>query len=310
MQIALEKDYLASIASFLDNTVEMKPVPTLLKPFIKKDPNIKALLFDVYGTLLISSSEDIEESDICADNLVTAFDTAGIALVAEKDNIPGMLNEILDDFKESIMDSLETAYNENRPFPEVNLLVIWEKIITERFLRGNLRLSGPLCIKCFTFVFEILSNRIYPMPGLKELVKSLVDKKYPLGIISNAQFYTPVVMNYFLHDFISESEEVLPFDPELTVFSYKYLRSKPDPLLFEGVRNQLREKHQISPDEVLFIGNDMFRDIYPAQIAGFKTALFAGDTKSLRLRQRKLELKNVLPDYIITDLLQLLHIVD
>ena len=55
----------------------------------------------------------------------------------------------------------------------------------------------------------------------------------------------------------------------------------------------------------MFIGNDMLKDIYAAKKAGFKTALFAGDQRSLRLRENKAEVKNVYPDIIITDLRQL-----
>jgi putative hydrolase of the HAD superfamily len=126
--------------------------------------------------------------------------------------------------------------------------------------------------------------------------------------ISNAQFYTPVILNYFLHGTISESEQVNPFDSDLTVFSYQHQRSKPDAFLFELLKNQISKKYGIYADEILFIGNDMFRDIYPASLAGFKTALFAGDTKSLRLRQERPELKKVTPDYIVTSLSQIINI--
>ena len=73
--------------------------------------------------------------------------------------------------------------------------------------------------------------------------------------------------------------------------------------------NFLKEKYVIHPHEVLFIGNDMLNDVYPANKVGFKTALFAGDRRALRLRKNKQEVKNLEPDYIITDLLQLLEII-
>jgi putative hydrolase of the HAD superfamily len=79
--------------------------------------------------------------------------------------------------------------------------------------------------------------------------------------------------------------------------------------LFEVLKNQCRQKYSIYADEILFVGNDMYRDIYPAYRAGFKTALFAGDAKSLRLREDKTELQTITPDFIITDLMQLLKII-
>jgi putative hydrolase of the HAD superfamily len=304
----MEKNYLQYIERFLSESAEMKPVPTLLKPFIRVDPAIKAFVFDVYGTILVSASGDIDESIISAENLQAALEASGIELVSSIQDPGLVLSDMLGDFKKLIKQYHQTEYSEDKPYPEINILDIWQEILMDRFHRNLILLNGPLCIKCFTFVFEVLSNRIYPMPGMKEIIIRLASLKYPLGIISNAQFYTPVILNYFLHGEITESEQVPPFDSDLTVFSYQHGRSKPDAYLFELLKNQSKRKFGLFADEILFIGNDMFRDIYPAALAGFKTALFAGDTKSLRLRQEKPELKKVTPDYIVTDLMQILKI--
>jgi putative hydrolase of the HAD superfamily len=303
------KNYLQYIQKFLSESAEMKPAPTLLKPFIRLDPAIKAFIFDVYGTILVSASGDIDESVISIENLKAAMDASGIELVKSLPEPQLILAEILEDFKERIRNYHQVNRSEDIPYPEINILEIWEEIIMHFYYRNHLLLNGPLCIKCFTFIFEVLSNRIYPMPGMKEVINLLAKKQFPLGIISNAQFYTPVILNFFLHGTISESEQVMPFDADLTVFSYQYKRSKPDAYLFELMKKQCRQKFGIYADEILFIGNDMFRDIFPARLAGFKTVLFAGDTKSLRLRQEKAELKKITPDYIITDLHQILKII-
>jgi putative hydrolase of the HAD superfamily len=50
----------------------------------------------------------------------------------------------------------------------------------------------------------------------------------------------------------------------------------------------------------------MLNDIYPARKAGFTTALFAGDKRSLRLRQDDPRCANISADLVITDLYQLL----
>lgn len=167
-------------------------------------------------------------------------------------------------------------------------------------------MDGSMCIKCMTFVFEILSNRLYPMPGMKEVIKKLSGHGIPLGIVSNAQFYTPVVLNYFLSNRVSEEDTVDFFDPDLTIFSYKYRRSKPDLYLFQVLATALEKKYGLQPADVLIVGNDMQKDIYASHITGFRTALFAGDRKSLRLRKEVEIVKNTRPDYIITDLRQLL----
>jgi putative hydrolase of the HAD superfamily len=306
----MEENYLQYIKQFLADVPEMKPLPTLLKPFVKKDTLIRAVFFDVYGTLLISASGDIDESVISTENLKSAFDAAGITLAENNDDPRQVLSEILEEFKQGIRNFHNIRRTEDLPFPEVDILKVWGEILAGNQQRKRIFLNGPPCISCFVFVFEVLSNRIYPMPGMKEVINHLAGNGYPLGIISNAQFYTPVILNFFLHDIIEETEVVAPFDPDLTVFSYKHLRSKPDSLLFDLPKKLCIQKFGIYPDEVLFVGNDMFRDVYPARQAGFKTALFAGDAKSLRLRQDKPELKKIVPDYIITDLRQLLNIME
>lgn len=302
------KDYLPYIKTFLGESVSLKPIPTLLKPFVRKDASIKAFLFDVYGTLLISASGDIDESVLSTDNLREAFHASDIRFAENGEASAKILQEILVEFRQTVKEFHVQDRTEDKPYPEIDILQVWDGIIKAH--QDQLIVEDPLCIKCFVFVFEVLSNRIYPMPGMKELIDRLTSLKYPLGIVSNAQFYTPVILNYFLNDAVSEKEEVEPFDPDLTVFSYKYMRSKPDLFLFQLVKDQCRRKYGLFADEILFIGNDMFRDVYPAFMAGFKTALFAGDTKSLRLRQDKPELKKIVPDFIITDLMQLTTIIN
>ena len=61
----------------------------------------------------------------------------------------------------------------------------------------------------------------------------------------------------------------------------------------------------ISPAEAVFIGNDMLKDIMPASVTGYKTALFAGDKRSLRLRKDHDACSNIKPDVIVTNLLDL-----
>jgi putative hydrolase of the HAD superfamily len=306
----MEENYSEYIARYLVNQPEILPAPTGMQPYFQADPDIKAVLFDIYGTLVISESGDIEESTITSENLKKALDEAGITLNGNLQTHRHILSEMLTRFKKEIKRIHAENRSEEKPYPEIDILEIWETILTTYKNENLIHLSNSLCIKCFTFVFEMLSNNIYPMPGMKDVILKLADKGIPLGIISNAQFYTPVIMNFLLNNRLSEEELVEPFDPDLTVFSYQHMRSKPDLYLFERVRNICMAKYGVRPEQILFVGNDMFRDIYPAAKAGFKTALFAGDRRSLRLRTDKPGMDSVNADYIITDLVQILKTVN
>ena len=124
-----------------------------------------------------------------------------------------------------------------------------------------------------------------------------------MGIVSNAQFYTPYLFNWFL-DSIPED---LGFTSDLIFYSYKSGHAKPSPLMFEAAAKNLRNM-DISAHSVLYIGNDMLNDIYPAKLVGFKTALFAGDARSLRLRENHPKCQNLSADLVITDLVQILEL--
>ncbi len=78
--------------------------------------------------------------------------------------------------------------------------------------------------------------------------------------------------------------------------------------MFKTASEKLKEI-SVPANLTLYAGNDMLNDIYPAKQAGFNTALFAGDARSLRLRKNTPECKNLSADLVITDLIQLLEFI-
>ena len=302
----MQSDSKQFIKNLLDNLVPMKPIPTGLKPKYQKDGAIKAILFDVYGTMLISASGDIDLTEISDENLKVALDSAGIEIV---DGVQNVLDHILKDFEYTIRICHEAARMNQIPYPEIDILSIWKIVLIHSRRKGLIKFTDDVDIMLVTCVFEFLSNQVYPMPGLKETIKKLHEICMPLGIVSNAQFYTPVLMNYYLNDIISMNERVKGFDQELTVFSYKFGKGKPDHTLFEELVPTLKWKYGIIPSEVLFIGNDMLKDIYASKHVGFKAALFAGDRRSLRMRENDKKINDVKPDYILTEIKQVLNLI-
>jgi putative hydrolase of the HAD superfamily len=128
----------------------------------------------------------------------------------------------------------------------------------------------------------------------------LASAGIPLGIVSNAQFFTPLLFNAFL----GQSHEALGFLPSLCVYSFLEGIAKPSPLLFRKAAGALAAVG-IRAQETLYMGNDMLNDILTAKQAGFRTALFAGDGRSLRLREEDPRCAGLKPDYLIKSLSQL-----
>ena len=90
----------------------------------------------------------------------------------------------------------------------------------------------------------------------------------------------------------------------MLIFSYQFGYAKPSRFLFAKALDQI-EAAGIRSNQVLYVGNDMLNDITPAQKTGFKTALFAGDARSLRMRDGDSRCDRVKPDLVISDLIQL-----
>jgi putative hydrolase of the HAD superfamily len=145
--------------------------------------------------------------------------------------------------------------------------------------------------------YELAVNPVFPMPGARETLEVLRKRGLRLGLISNAQFFTPLLFR----DFFDDSPEELGFDPGLLIYSFEIGEAKPSPALFAPALERLSSLG-ISPESCVYVGNDMLNDIYGAARSGFKTVLFAGDRRSLRLREDTPPPEKIRPDRIIRHL--------
>ncbi len=304
----MELNFRNDIKKWLDSSEQLQPIPTTFCPNLKTDSKekIKAVIFDIYGTLLISSSGDIDQVSLNKDNMRTAMETGGFDLSGCKEETYSFL---LDQLQEQVKKQHEELKTKGHPYPDVDIFKVWKNMFEAAESEGLLKLRGSESWEDTIMVFELLSNRVYPMPGMKEVLLEIKKTGIPMGIVSNAQFYTPIIMNYFLTGEFTTNQHIDLFEEDLSVYSFKELRAKPDTALFNKFIPVLNSKYNIEPSETLFVGNDMLKDVYTATKAGLRTVLFAGDERSLRLREDDERVKGMFPDFIINDLKQLLKII-
>ena len=306
----MEKNYWKPIRDFLDQIEALQPIDTGVEKQIGRNNNVKACVFDVYGTLLISASGDIDQAEFSDKALRFAFEQADMKLDVPEEKRPEILEKMLQGFKETVKRTHREKQNEGIPFPEVDFVKMWEQVLEKYAVEGIIQSYSESKLKLFTFSFELVSNKLYPMPYMHKVLYELKQQGLPLGIVSNAQFFTPMLMNYFLNDELIETTQIPGFENELVLYSYLIGRSKPDVNLFNELKYILWNKYGIKAEETLYIGNDMYNDIYPSNKAGFQTVLFAGDKRSLRWRKNIDEVQHIQPDHIITDLRDVLSIVE
>ena len=266
----------------------LTPLPTNTDPFGTIDTGTMCILFDIYGTLFISGSGDIGMSKSNVQNL------SKLERLLTKYRIPGPARNLLEVFFKQIEAEHGRATKNGVQYPEVDIIHIWKQV---------LKTYETETIRDFAIEFEMIVNPVYPMPHLAELLATCRQKNIRMGIISNAQFYTALLFEWFLNANLT----ALGFTMELVLLSYRYGQAKPSELLFQQAVDQLKDLG-IHPRSVLYLGNDMLNDIYPAHTVGFQTALFAGDARSLRLRKNDPRCRDLSADLVITDLLQLVDL--
>ena len=275
----------------------LTPIPTDQQARLKRLPALRAVLFDVYGTLFVSASGDIAASD--GQERIGAMAEALEAVGLPADRITA--HQAAEVLFEAITRAHKRLKERGVAYPEVEIREIFGEVLqllhAEGF--GGEKPTRAFC-EALAVEYECRSNPTWPMPGLAETLRDLKEREVSLGIVSNAQFFTPLLFPAYL----DKSLSLLGFDPDLCVFSYRMREAKPSPQLFRRALEVL-SRRGIEPEHVLYVGNDRLNDIWPAAQTGMRTALFAGDSRSFRPREADPRIRGVWEDVLLTDLRQL-----
>ena len=282
----------------------MTPRPSGVLEHLRKLDDIRAVVFDVYGTLFISGTGDISIAREMSNEraLTEALQFAGFS-----GNLKEAGREGTAWLLQMIQHTHDVGKKQGREYPEVDIRNEWEHVLTQ--LRHHTLIKGAITtatVARTSVEYEYRVNPVWPMPELAETLNSLRKHHFTLGIVSNAQFYTLLLFPAFLKKSYTE----LGFTPDLCVWSFQVLEAKPSVKLFRGIGERLYDQYRITPAETLYVGNDKLNDIWPAAKLGFKTALFAGDQRSLRLRENDRRCSSLEPDLDITTLSQLIEVLN
>ncbi len=255
------------------------------------------VVFDVYGTLLTSAAGEIGSA---ADGTHHEESTRFLPKRYVPSHEGGTVS--IEMIRSLLHTEIVRHHDRHRtseiPQPEVDIRAVWSVVLPQIGWKEPPREF----VEEIALWYETEMNPLWSMPGAAETIAAL-SPHYHLGIISNAQFYTPPILETLFHQPLTK----LGFS--LCIWSYREGVAKPSPLLFDRfTRAATRIDPTFKPGDVLYIGNDMGNDIFPAIKQGYRTALFAGDLRSLRLREEDPVVSSARPDVIITELSQLFDI--
>jgi putative hydrolase of the HAD superfamily len=273
----------------------LSPLPAGVREegFLRR--KVRAVLFDVYGTLFVSESGDIAVTQAgvsgeTAEKLSLLHDL--FRRHKRGSDVHGIIQRFFEEIR-AVHERLEARGVER---PEVEIDRVWMNVLGIADIETARRVAVE---------YESIVNPVYPMPNSLATIEALNSRGILLGVISNAQFFTPILFEVFFGRTLGD----LGFFSDLVIFSFLHGAAKPSALLFSRAAESLRRK-SIETSHALYVGNDMGNDVVPALEAGSQTALVAGDRRSLRMRKDDARCAGVKPDLKITDLLSIVREVD
>ena len=240
--------------------------------------SIKGIIFDINGTLIdIHTNEWHDEVYRVVSNLLSY---QGVNLNPEV---------VKDLFFRTVQQQKQTSRERQ---PEFDAVAVFRDIVAQHASAFTRTLSHEQRAQLPIFLAEThraaSRMRLQLYPGVQETIGQL-HARYALAIVSDAQtVYALAELNTVgLSGF---------FDPIIVSGDFGY--RKPDPRLFEAALGGMK----LEPAEVLFVGNDLYRDIHGPQQLGIKTVFF----KSSDMQQER---EDATPDYIIYNFPELLNAV-
>lgn len=215
--------------------------------------NLRAVIFDVYGTLL-----EVGPSPA---------DAAARWEKLWRDALQSPPRLSLEQFSAAcdavIVREHLTAQARGIEHPEV----YWPDVVREALPEtGRLPAAAR---DDFLFAQSQLWHTVRLMPAVGETLRTLQAASVLIGIASNAQPYTIRELRVAL----AESGLAMNlFEPALCFWSFEHGFSKPDPHVFRLLSARLAARG-ITPGETLMVGDRLDNDLEPARACGWQTWL-------------------------------------
>ena len=176
-------------------------------------------------------------------------------------------------------------------YPEFHAVDIWRTIIEDHGTDFTRTLPAGKLQHMPLFLAEMSRGISRRRLGLYPYVCEVLDvlrEHYPLAIVTDAQ-------SVYARGELHKVGLLGYFDPIIVSGDHGY--RKPDRRLFQYALDGMG----VAAGNSLYVGNDMYRDIYGAREAGLTTVMFDSDQGAKVYR-------DCVPDYTITDFRDLLQI--
>jgi FMN phosphatase YigB (HAD superfamily) len=286
------------------------------KPALHAMP-VKAVFWTVYGTLVAVPQGELQYEHTqefvtlaALEKLIKEF-----KMWQSMSRKPGAPSEYMRELYNKALTTLRlTAGGGGEKFPEVQVERVWDDIVKKLFQKDytfDAVTYGPMneYVKKIAYFYHASIQGSGPYPGAADALKLLADRGVMQGLLADGQCFTAGQLQRCLQQQDPDFDLNAVIMPALRIISAEKKARKPSDTLFKAAVAAAGAKG-LAPSAVLHVGSNLARDIGPAKKHGFRTALFAGDKNSLAATPEQLKDAALRPDALVTELPQVLELID
>lgn len=292
------------------------PAPPKARPHLPAIPGIRAVLWNVYGTLICISEGELKfESEnnflmeVALEKTIHEF-----KMWHSMSRKPGQPSAYMREVYQKVLNEMRLVPSAGERYPEIAAERVWENIIKKLFQKDysfDAGFYGSLneYSKKIAYFFHTSLQGTACYPGAGEALRALSERGIFQGLLGDGQCFTAVQLQRGLHcqDENIDLSAAIPLNGRW--ISSELRCRKPSENLFRAALRSLRERG-IEAHETLHVGSSLARDLVPAKKAGMRTALFAGDRASLAATSEQLKDPQQRPDALLTELPQIAQVVE
>ena len=290
--------------------------PIKATPAIKPIPEIKVVLWSVYGTLLsIDSGRLLHQHhqelrmQIALQKTIEEFKMW--QSMSRKPGQPWVY--LLQQYNGLIEDQRIAATARKGDSREVDSAVVWARMI-EKLKRNEYQWDEgyyggleEVAVKVAYF-FHAMLQGTEAFEGCAETLARLQQAGIRQGLLDDAQQFTLAQLVYQLKRQGADGNLAAFFSPELSALSYQLEIRKPSPSLYQAAATRCSARG-FTPEQVLYLTNRLTDDLGMAKKVGFRTGLMVVDEACAELTSADLKNPEFRPDRLLTDMRQVLDIV-
>lgn len=280
-------------------------------PYIKPLPGIKAVAWDIYGTLLRITDGELLFQHPQAVRMEVALDKTieEFKMWHSMSRKPGAPWEYMLQLFTRAYDELRMLGSSRKgELPEVDAAQLWRKIV-EKLLQNEYTYDeafyGDLddYAAKIAYFFHSSLQGTEATPDALEVLTNISRRGLIQSLLADGQCFTLVQLLRGL-----QAQGKLPslsglFHQQAITLSYQEGIRKPSKSLYLKAVERFRGLG-VSPSQVLYVSARLRDDLAVAKALGMRTVLYAGDRVSLRASASDLKDPEVKPDRLITDLKQ------